>query len=39
MIRNVSKIISVGMNEEDLKILEIPMMSPVMKIGDILAIV
>jgi 3,4-dihydroxy 2-butanone 4-phosphate synthase/GTP cyclohydrolase II len=32
MIRNGSRIISVGMNEEDLKILMIPMVSPVTQI-------
>ncbi|XP_024314735.1 probable monofunctional riboflavin biosynthesis protein RIBA 3, chloroplastic isoform X2 [Brachypodium distachyon] len=37
MIRNGSGIISVGMHEEDLERLMIPMMSPVTEIGDISA--
>uniref|UniRef100_A0ACD5U1V4 Uncharacterized protein n=2 Tax=Avena sativa TaxID=4498 RepID=A0ACD5U1V4_AVESA len=37
MIRNGSGIISVGMKEEDLERLMIPMMSPVTEIGDISA--
>jgi 3,4-dihydroxy 2-butanone 4-phosphate synthase/GTP cyclohydrolase II len=35
MIRNGSGIISVGMKEEDLERLMIPMMSPILEIGDI----
>uniref|UniRef100_A0A452Z9L0 Uncharacterized protein n=1 Tax=Aegilops tauschii subsp. strangulata TaxID=200361 RepID=A0A452Z9L0_AEGTS len=37
MIRNGSGIISVGMKEEDLERLMLPMMSPVTEIGDISA--
>jgi hypothetical protein len=35
MIRAGSKIILVGMKEEDLERLMIPMMSPILEIGDI----